>query len=268
MLTKKKLLSVNVMRNVVVSILFSLLALASVPVAAQNPKLKINPVDGAEMVWIPACTFQMGDSDQRYNPIHTVRLSGYYIYRYPVTVGQYRKFCESKSAKMPAAPKWGWQEDHPMVNVSWYDAVAYCNWAGVRLPTEAQWEHAARGPNNYKFPWGNEFDGSKCLNSVKPHAASGTAKVGSYTANDFGLYDMAGNVWNWCQDAYGKYFWWTGEDYNNPVNSYSGVGDRVLRGGAWWDLVALEFRTSTRNWGTSDIDNYSSQVGFRCVSQD
>jgi formylglycine-generating enzyme len=228
---------------------------------------KINERDGAEMVWIPEYTFTMGEWDRSDNPIHTVRLSGYYIYQYPVTVRQYRNFCASTGAKMPGEPSWGWKEYHPIVCVSWYDAVAYCKWAGVRLPTEAEWEHAARGPWNYTYPWGNEFDGSKCLNSVKPHCPHSTAKVGSYPKNDFGLYDMAGNVYNWCQDGYQGDFWTPGELYNNPVNSSSdSYVYRVLRGGAWMINHPMLFQ-STFRFGDRPYHGFDI-MGFRCASAD
>jgi formylglycine-generating enzyme len=244
---------------------------------------KINERDGAEMVWIPACTYQMGLSDMDNNPVHTVSLDGYYIYKYPVTVGQYRRFCAAAGSFMPATPEWGWQEDHPIVNVSWNDAVAYCKWAGVRLPTEAEWEHAARGPNNYKFPWGNEFDISKCVNSVNPdtfnnkgrkirlnkrnpNELTSTAKVGRYPANDFGLYDMAGNVWHWCMDHYEEDFWKPGEDYDNPVNCSSDQRiDRVLRGGGWVNGFPEVFSASIRDSFLSEY--YGDIIGFRCASQ-
>lgn len=240
--------------------------IGSPPPTRPAAEIKINERDGAEMVWIPACTYQMGDFDsyEERNPVHEVRLAGYFLYRSPVTVAQYKKFCAATSTKMPAPPAWGWKDDHPVVNVSWNDALAYCRWAGVRLPTEAEWEHAARGPRNYKYPWGNDFDGAKGANSVKPYEATGTTPVGSYPANDFGLFDMGGNVWNWCIDSYNPRFWQAGSSSFNPIN-IAPSRYRVFRGGSWSNTNTANFRTSIRNWGAPD--GRGSDGGFRCAFQ-
>ncbi len=157
-----------------------------VPIAA---KTRINPKDGAEMIFIPAGPFLMGDDDMPNNPRHTVKLSSYWIYKDLVTVGMYEKFCKETGRQMPPEPGFagnefnpGWsKEDHPIVSVSWNDAMAYCAWAGVALPTEAQWEKAARGPDGLKYPWGNEFDQSKVWASKAAFCdAGGTTTVGRY----------------------------------------------------------------------------------------
>ena len=126
-----------------------------------RPPTKFNPIDGAEMIYIPAGEFPMGDPDRKDNPRHTVTLSGYYLYRDLVTVAQYKAFCKATNRPMPPAPlfdeRWS-LEDHPMVRVTWEDADAYCKWAGGHLPTEAQWEKAARGASANKYPWGNKWD--------------------------------------------------------------------------------------------------------------
>lgn len=224
----------------------------------------INPKDGAEMAFIPGDSFENGDPDQSDNPVHTVTLSDYYIYKNDVTVAQYRKFCHETGAKMPEEPSWGWQDKHPMVNVSWKDVLAYCKWARVRPVTEAEWEHAARGSKKFKFPWGEWWDGSKCANSVKPYAANSTAPVGSHPANGFGLFDMAGNVWQWCQDSYDADFWKTSSNYgNNPISLKNGAS-RVVRGGSWYLLSADDFRVSFRYRISQTIR--TNNVGFRCAS--
>ncbi len=126
-----------------------------------RPPIKINPVDNATMIYIPAGEFNMGDPDRKDNPPHSVLLSGYYIYRDLVTVAQYRAFCLATHRKMPPGPLFDerWTlDDHPMVRVTWEDADAYCKWAGGHLPTEAQWEKAARGATGNRYPWGNKWD--------------------------------------------------------------------------------------------------------------
>ena len=225
-------------------------------------EVRINPKDGAEMVWVPAGEFTMGSSDKEVEqvlesasragfskkllpalrqllaaekPRHRVYLDGYWMYKHEITVAQYRKFCDVTSSAKPEKPEWGWKDDYPMVNVTWDDAAAYAKWAGARLPTEAEWEKAARGTDGRVYPWGDEFDSSKCVNSVWK-ARQCPERVGSCPggASPYGAMDMAGNVWEWCAD-------WYQEDYysrppqggwRNPPGPTSG-GCRVLRGGGW-----------------------------------
>src|SRR5205085_10915442 len=127
---------------------------------------RINAKDGAEMIRIAAGEFKMGSTyepDDR-RPERVIRLDSYYVYKYPVTVAQFKSFCEEANyswnfwACFECKP----QDNHPMVCVDWADAIAYCDWADVALPTEAQWEKAARGPEGLRFPWGNDWDESKC----------------------------------------------------------------------------------------------------------
>ncbi|HIB92343.1 TPA: hypothetical protein EYO57_35030, partial [Candidatus Poribacteria bacterium] len=184
--------------------------------------------DGSEMVLIPAGSFEMGDhfnegSDSE-RPVHTVELDRFYMDVNQVTVGQFRRFVQESGYQYDG----NWDEintysptdEHPMVSVNWNDAVAYCNWAGKRLPTEAEWEYAARGGLvGQRYAWGEDKpDGSHCnfadknadLDWADMKVNDGyqySAPVGSYPANGYGLYDMAGNVWEWCSDWYDENYY-------------------------------------------------------------
>ena len=188
----------------------------------------------SEMVPIPAGEFQMGNNDGNRDdekPVHTVYLDAFYMDIYAVTNVRYKEFMDSSNHHAPRywsisdfnAPK------QPVVGVSWHDATAYAKWAGKRLPTEAEWEKAARGGlKNKKYPWGDSLPNvTQCKFAGKN--MSSPAPVGSYQANGYGLYDMVGNVCEWCAD-------WYDEEYyvKSPRRNPKGVdsGDfRVLRGG-------------------------------------
>jgi len=217
------------------------------------------------MVYIPAGQFIMGSRDggSDEKPQRKVHLDGYWMYRHPVTVAQYRRFCRETRRKTPDPPSWGWEEDHPIVKVSWHDAKAYANWAGAHLPTEAQWEKAARGTDGRVYPWGDDWDPSRCRCSLRLLGDAGsTSPVGSYPsgASPYGCHDMSGNVWEWCAD-------WYDEDYyakapsRNPTGPSSGQR-RVVRGGAWYDVLEVDLRASYR-WSSPDGRNCG--YGFRCV---
>jgi formylglycine-generating enzyme required for sulfatase activity/mono/diheme cytochrome c family protein len=235
-------------------------------------KIKKNARDGADMVYVPAGEFTMGSNEfEAEKPIHRVMLDGYYIYRTPVTVEQYLKFCAETGHRRPPSPDFNrnWTHfDHPIVNVSYDDALDYCHWAGGKLPTEAQWEKAARGTDGSKFPWGNDFDGSKLWRSVnKPGDAGGTKPVGSFPsgASPYGALDMAGNVWQWCSDWYDYYFYTNRlANERNPDNQ--SVGEKKLRvvsSGSWNDFDPMFFRGATRIFYVPD--SRLPIVGFRCV---
>jgi formylglycine-generating enzyme required for sulfatase activity len=222
---------------------------ATTPSAASTHTMT-NPKDGATMVMIPAGTFVMGDDDQSDNTKRTVTLPGYWIYKNLVTVGQFKRFCKATGRKMPIAtefdPNWS-KEDHPIVYVTWDDAEAYSRWADVSLPTEAQWEKAARGTDGLKYPWGNYWDASKCANSVGV-SQFGTVAVGHFNDNPYGLSDMAGNALEWCADSF---------ESNRQTH--------VLRGGPWYGLTSNVFRVSYRV--KSDAGHTLNGYGFRCVKE-
>ena len=163
-------------------------------------------------------------------------------------------------ARMPRSPRINpaWEGlDHPIVNLTWDKASAYCQWAGGRLPTEAEWEYAARGgKQGLTYPWGDEISPE----NAKYASNDGTTPVGSYPSNGFGLYDMVGNVWEWCGDWYDKSYY-SNVPEKDPQGPRRSVNQRVIRGGAWvnghWCL-----RASVR--GGSRPGSGSSVVGFRC----
>jgi formylglycine-generating enzyme required for sulfatase activity len=249
-----------------------------------------NTKDGAAMVWVPGATFTMGSIDgvgkNNQRPAHQVTLSGYWIYKYDVTVAQYRAFCAASGHALPPfssgfswAGKSGWNDaalqQHPIVNVTWKDANAYADWAGVSLPTEAQWEYASRGPAENNYPWGgtataadpnNGWDQTKCANWYNSGSQNiSTWPVGSFPAGASwcGAEDMAGNVWQWCADWYGDY---STTPVTNPTGPASG-DYRVLRGGSWvnyYDNIEYSNRGAYR--GDSNPYYYWYNSGFRCAS--
>jgi len=248
----------------------------------EKPPKEIVGKDGAKMVLIPAGEFQMGDELDEMNwgiPFHTVYLDAFYMDIHPVTNEQYKKFIDATGHKAPSF--WNDEKynkpDYPVVGVSWYDAIAYAEWAEKRLPTEAEWEKAARGGLvGKKYVWGDEwpppnragnFDDEKSItNSVIEGYSDGydrTSPVGSFKPNGYGLYDMVGNVWEWCAD------WYDSEYYPkspkaNPKGPDSGQY-KVYRGGAWSDsdpALRVAVRTHEKPETNACID-----FGFRCVQK-
>jgi formylglycine-generating enzyme len=215
---------------------------------------------GVEMVYIPGGSFQMGDDDpsglfKNAKPVRTVTLSPYWLSKTPVTVAQFRAFTDDSGYRYDwekNKPDWGWDEhpDYPMVHVSWDDAMAYCTWAVGTLPTEAQWERAAKGPiknglGGTKYPWGDEWNKDLCVNGDNSNnqPASVIRSDRMYETSE-GLLDMAGNVWLWCRD------WYT-EEYgflksNDPDNTTQGQY-RVYRGGSWINNYPENFRSAVRH---------------------
>jgi formylglycine-generating enzyme required for sulfatase activity len=228
-----------------------------------------------EFVLIQGGTFQMGDvmvdneaNDEK--PVHSVTVSDFYLGKTEVTVSQFRAFCSATGRSMPEAPSWGWQDDNPIVNVSWNDAKAFCDWAGVRLPTEAEWEYAAReGGKNVRFGNGKNTADPEEINFdaraeyKKPYSLGGryrqrTISVASFAPNSLGLYDMSGNVWEWCSDWYGENYY-SNSPSMNPQGPSSGSA-RVLRGGSW-DYSPWLVRCAFRGWGNPGLRYLNS--GFR-----
>ncbi len=218
-----------------------------------------------EMVYVSPGGFTMGsvDGGDDEKPKHTHAMAkGYYVGRYETTWKEFLFFCEKTGRSQPEAPSWGRKGDHPVVNVSWEDASAFCAWAGLALPTEVQWEKAARGTDGRKYPWGSsDPTADRCVWAYHPTwGGESTAPVGSVRAgvSPYGAHDMAGNVWEWCadwykDDAYASY----AKGSTAPPSSGSG---RVFRGGSWYDTAGL-VRTARRVVNTP-VFRYRN-LGFR-----
>lgn len=200
----------------------------------------VDPKSRVEFVRIPPGEFLMGseEEDEDARPVHRVRLSGFWLSRFEVTREQYARFLAETGHPEPAH----WtnsrftRPDQPVIGVSWEDAVAFCRWAGGRLPTEAEWEYAARGTDGRRYPWGNEEpDPSRAVFHLDIGFGAtmpvGSAKAG---ASPFGILDMAGNVFEWCADWYDPEYY-ARSPRENPPGPPSGEF-RVIRGGSWINL--------------------------------
>jgi len=282
----------------ILTVCLGIMVFATICFGAENDKI-IKGKDGAEMILIPAGEFQMGSNDGFRRPdeksVHTVYLNAFYMDIYEVTNAQYRRFVKETGHKEPEGSSlidgylhrgfnpWSDErfngDNQPVVCVSWDDAKAYAEWAGKRLPTEAEWEKAARGGLvDKKYVWGNESTPPKGAGNLVDKSArkafpsleffvgyddgyTYTAPVGKFDPNGYGLYDMAGNASEWCAD-------WFDSDYyakspkQDPKGPESGEA-RVVRGGSWISIPS-DLRVAFR-W-SSMPKNVDSSYGFRCVS--
>jgi formylglycine-generating enzyme required for sulfatase activity len=227
------------------------------------------PPEGS-MVSIPAGEFTMGsqDGDPDERPVHKVHVDAFSMDVYEVTVGQYAAFLQATGFNSPL----DWQtmnqpahQKRPVANVDWADAAAYCKWAGKRLPTEAEWEKAARGTDGRLYPWGNDAPtplhsnhGKKEWNNHEALAPVGTLEDGK---SPYGVYDMAGNVWEWVSDWYDNNYY-KNSPSQNPTGPSMG-GFKVIRGGSW-NSNPRNLRSADRYW---DPPSFRSLYfpGFRCA---
>jgi formylglycine-generating enzyme required for sulfatase activity len=234
--------------------------------ANREPALEIDGKDGGPAILIAAGNFTMGDNEE--SPLRNIYLNAFYMDKYEVTTLQYSKFLQEN--QMVSQPEY-WEEVDldsgsalPVIGVDWEDARAYCKWAGKRLPTEAEWEKAARGTNGSIFPWGNDKPTSKHarfgMDGSEPYK-NGLAAVGSYSSgkSPYGIFDLAGNVSEWVGDWYQESF--ESSDFLNPKGPESGIG-KVIRGGGWYD--PWERLKSTKRFQSAKTYR-SDDLGFRCA---
>lgn len=265
------------------------------------------PSDEMVMVYVPAGSFTMGSNPEvdaaagpSEQPAHTVSLDAFWLDQTEVTNAMFGRFVEAtgyvttaeiegdgriQEERQPeVVPGTDWRhprgpesdltglENHPVLQVSWFDAQAYCTWAGGGLPTEAQWEYAARGPENRLYPWGNEFDGNLVnfcdVNCPFPYANAayddGSERLGPVGtlpggASWVGAFDMVGNVWEWVADWYGETYY-SSSPAENPTGPDTGEA-RVLKGGSWYD-DAPHVRAAQRGVGSPPTRH--ALFGFRC----
>ena len=223
--------------------------------------------DGAPIVLVSAGEFTMG-GDSIDNPRHPVYLDAFYMDKYEVTASRYAKFLQATRRQLPF--KWSEMSlvshgDRPVIGVTWEDADAYCRWASKRLPTEAEWEKAARGMDGREYPWGNEAPTPRHANFNKCCEWKGygvLAIVGSLEAgrSPYGIYDLAGNVSEWVADWYDN----TSYKYElerNPKGPRDGE-EKVVRGGSWYDSALLQ-RSALRSRSYPSAP--STDRGFRCA---
>ena len=213
------------------------------------------------MVYVPAGEFEMGSNEGLLNeqPVHTVATNGFWIDRTEVTNERYQGCVRAGQCEPPARSTshtrdWYFgtsvYNHHPVIYISWHMAADYCSWAGARLPTEAEWEYAARGPEGHEYPWGD--DGPRATLANYGRHVGDTTEVGSYRfgVSWSGAFDMAGNVEEWVADWYGGY-----------SSGPSRGSHRVVRGGSWANEPNT--RSAYRSLGTPD--DVANDRGFRCA---
>jgi len=242
--------------------------------ATDTPASKtVVPASSMEMVLVPAGTFTMGNGNDDVNeqPVHSVNLSAYTIDKYEVTNASYAVCVDAGKCAPPLDTRSATRstyygdsqyKNYPVVNVTWEMAKKYCEWRGARLPSEAEWEKAARGAKTQTYPWGNSIDCSKA--NYKGCSGNDTSEVGKYKdgQSPYGVFDMAGNVWEWTADWYQENYYATlGDNVLDPLGPAAG-DSRVIRGGSYFN-TQKSVRTTIRNFSDPKI-NYP-YLGFRCA---
>lgn len=248
--------------------------MARIPTPTPTPP-RVTPPRPEELtptVLVPVGEFIMGSSPRDGNadetPQRKIFLDAFYIDKYQTTVGRYAKYLQATGAAAPAY--WNLANpaadgELPVIGVDWDQAQAYCKWAGKRLPTEAEWEKAARGTDGRKHPWGNQAPTPQFANYGRGGSfaySKSLEKVGSYESgkSPYGAYDMIGNVWQWVADWYDKNYYQNMPD-KNPKGPEKGES-KVIRGGSW-ARVPLVVRAAGRN--PAAPSSQTTSIGFRCA---
>ncbi len=239
----------------------------SPPTCSQIGQTWVSPEDNMVLVCVPAGDFIMGsnDGDGDEKPLHTVYLDAYWIDQTEVTNAMYA-LCV-KAGVCPLPPNaYNNVPNFPVIWVSWDDAKAYCEWAGRRLPSEAEWEKAARGTDGRKYPWGETLSCTQAnYGGVKGSCVDYMTAVGSYSsyASPYGTFDMAGNVFEWVNDWY-DYSYYAVSPSNNPTGPTSGQF-RGRRGGSWFSSLPTDDNVGTACRAYSLPYTRNGYVGFRCA---
>jgi formylglycine-generating enzyme required for sulfatase activity len=248
-----------------------------VPELDQTSTVLVWPNDGKEMVLVAggAAVMGTGEGDPSHSPEHMVEVAEFYIDRWPVTNSEYKKFLDDTGHPVPNyqvswcdTEGYNWdpetgmypegKEDHPVVLVTWEEAMAYAAWVGKRLPTEAEWERAARGLHGRRYPWGNDFDHNYC--NCKEAGVKGTSPIGYFSPNGDtpeGVIDLVGNVWEWVNTLFRPYPY----DPDDGRESRNAAGFRVLRGASWVNDANVAHAMARLD---GDFQFYNN-VGFRCA---
>lgn len=247
------------------------LLVTSLPSAAlaQSRVAYTDPVTGMKFAAIPAGSFQMGDTVDSYaQPVHKVSIKPFLIGLYEVTFAEYAQFCAATRRELPDDNGWG-MGNRPVINVSWQDAVAFTEWLSAqsgrkfRLPSEAEWEYAARGGTTTPFPWGTKLGKNRanCNGCGSAWDNKSTAPVGSFKPNGYGLYDVIGNVYEWCLDQLHDNYQGAPGD-GSPWLQDSKSTDRIYRGAAF-NQPPVEMTVSKRCW--DNPESRHSANGFRVL---
>lgn len=224
-------------------------------------------MDGTVLLYVPGGAYSVGAKDlgEWSRPVRTVILSPFWIARAPVTNEQYGRFL----AANPDRPRPAFWEDprfsgpqQPVVGVSWEEARAYCRWAGLELPTEVQWEAAARGPGGCRYPWGDEPPSPSHANFGNRLGATSPVDAHPLGAGPFGTLDQVGNVWEWCRDPWSSTAYRDRESRELDPIAQGDPSMRAVRGGAWIN-PANDLRAATRD--RAGAQQRVKTQGFRCV---
>jgi formylglycine-generating enzyme required for sulfatase activity len=238
--------------------------------ARSNGKTASAPLLDRSMVLVPAGEFTMGSlgGDPDEQPVHKVYVGAFFMDKYQVVVAQYGRFLEATHQERP--PDWTimnkqQNQNRPIANVDWAEADAYCKWAGKRQPTEAEWEKAARGTDGRVYPWGNDPPTRFYANSGKEvwsnHSALSPVGTFEEGKSPYGVYDMAGNVWEWVSDWYDPEYYQLSPP-QNPSGPRKG-SHKVVRGGSWGSSGITDLRSSNRETQLPSFRGFGT--GFRCA---